>query len=483
MQAEVTMHPILPKPVPPARAPSIWAMIRAARDDVLKIFPEAAYREQLVELRFLSFRRYLLSDPDGIGHVLLDNVQNYAKAREDLRPVLPILGNGLFASEGETWRRHRRIMAPSFQSHSLAAYAPVITDVAGDLSRSWAALPSGSVVDVGRAMMQATLQVISQTMFSTESDSIIESVREAFEIYIENLPIGLVDLLPPLAPWLERRRYAYRDRVFARFDERYGALVARRRDAAVSSTGESGDLLSRLIVARDEGGGGMTEAEIRDQVVTIFLAGHETTALALTWTWFLLALHPHIEARLHAELDRVLGQSPPAQHHVPLLVYTRQVIEEAMRLYPPVFSLPARKALADDVVCGTRIAKGSYIAINPWLVHRHALIWDEPDRFDPDRFAPERAASRPRFAFMPFGAGPRICIGAGLAMLEAVLILATLAQRFRLRVAPDQIVEAQAVVALRPRYGLKMVLEPRAARVERAEGSDFGSPRPETITI
>jgi cytochrome P450 len=222
------------------------------------------------------------------------------------------------------------------------------------------------------------------------------------------------------------------------------------------------DLLDRLIAARDEQTGkGMTAGEIRDQILTIFVAGHETTALALMWTWYLLSLHPQHEARLHAELDRVLAGRPPHWADVPKLTYTRMVLQESMRLYPPAHTMAFREAQADDVICGMKVPKGSTVTIIPWLVHRHRGLWQEPERFDPERFTAQASAGRERLAYIPFGFGPRVCIGASFAMTEEVMILATLAQRFRLRLAQTHPVEPLARFTLTVKNGMKMEVMPR----------------------
>ncbi len=232
-----------------------------------------------------------------------------------------------------------------------------------------------------------------------------------------------------------------------------------RREAAAG--GQSVDLLARLLEARDaETGRTMDPKEVRDQVVTIFMAGHETTALALTWTWYLLSQHPAEEAKFHAELERQLGGRVPRFEDLAQLRYTRMVLEESMRLYPPAHTI-SREALAEDEVVGHRVAKGSVVSIVPWVIHRHRTLWDRPDAFDPERFAPEPVAARPRFAYIPFGGGPRICIGAGFAMTEAMIILAMIGQRYRLRLAPDAAIEPVGLITLRPRDGLPMVLERR----------------------
>jgi cytochrome P450 len=257
-----------------------------------------------------------------------------------------------------------------------------------------------------------------------------------------------------MAGW---RRNAFRRRLFAPFDAVIHRLIAERASIANGRQ----DLLARLVAARDdESGQGMSSEEIRSQAITIFLAGHETTALALTWTWYLLAQHPLEEARLHAELDAVLGGRAPTYDDLPDLAYTRMVIEESMRLYPPA-PFMAREPIEDDVICGHDVPKGSHVAINPWVVHRHRRLWDDPLRFDPERFSPERSAGRPRFAYLPFGGGPRVCIGGSFAMMEAVQALAALAQKYRFRVIPGHRVEPRGVITLQPKYGMAMRVEPR----------------------
>jgi cytochrome P450 len=224
------------------------------------------------------------------------------------------------------------------------------------------------------------------------------------------------------------------------------------------------DLLARLVAARDEqSGGSMTAQEVRDHVITIFLAGQETTAMAMTWTWFLLSQHPVEEARLHAELDTVLGGRAPVHEDLSKLTYTRMVVEESMRIYPPVHTM-ARAAIGEDTLVGRRIPKGSTVMIAPWLLHRHVKLWDNPGRFDPERFSPERSAARARFAYLPFGGGKRICIGAAFALAEATILLATLAQRYSLSVVPGHPVEPQGLITLRARHGMKMLLNPRTGQ-------------------
>ena len=248
------------------------------------------------------------------------------------------------------------------------------------------------------------------------------------------------------------------DGIFDEFDAKVDRLLTER---GRTPDAESKDLLARLLAARDsETGGGMTGKEVRDQVVTIFMAGHETTSLALSWTWYLLSQHPAVEAKLYNELRDVLGGRTPVYADVASLRYTRMVLEESMRLYPPAHTT-GRQPIAPDEILGHRIPAGAEVLIMPWLLHRKPQLWENPDRFDPERFLPERVAERPRFAYMPFGAGPRICIGAAFAMTEAILILATIAQRYRLHLKPGHPVEPQGLITLRPRQGLRMMLERR----------------------
>jgi cytochrome P450 len=309
-------------------------------------------------------------------------------------------------------------------------------------------------------MTQLTLQIISQTMFSGDSDDFKNLVGETLARGQEMLTFDIVDILPLIGPWHMRRNLDRISAVFGQLDASMHRLIQARTKA---KDAPPRDLLDRLVAARDgESGVRMTEKEVRDEVVIIFLAGHETTAVAMTFVWYLLSQHPAAEAGLHAELESVLAGRAPTHADLANLPYTRMVIEEAMRLYPPAPGLSGRKPREDDEICGRKVPKAATITIMPWILHRHRALWENPDCFDPERFSAERSVDRPRFAYLPFGGGPRICIGAALAMMEASLILATFAQRYRLRLAADQDIELQHRVTLRPRDGIRMVLERRA---------------------
>jgi cytochrome P450 len=432
--------------------------LREMRENALTAHGPENFSADIIAQRILWRRMFILNEPGAIRYVLLDNAANYTKSEVGRRLLEPGLGRGLLTSEGETWRRHRRIMAPSFDPRSVTGYAPIMTEVTQTLLEKWDALPDGSETDAAAAMMHLTLHIISKAMFSSDSDEIVDAVEGGVNQYQTLVRPSLLDLLH-FPQWFARLLAPLpTDGLFDEFDRKVDLLLTERGRAPDA---EPKDLLARLVAARDsETGGGMTAKEVRDQVVTIFMAGHETTSLALSWSWYLLSQHPAVEEKLHRELADVLGGRTPKNDDIASLRYTRMVIEESMRLYPPAHTT-GRQPIKPDEILGHRIPAGAEVLIMPWLIHRKPQLWEDPERFDPERFAPERAAERPRFAYIPFGAGPRICIGAAFAMTEAILILATIAQRYRLRLKPGHPVEPQGLITLRPRYGMQMFLERR----------------------
>ena len=455
-----TEVPVLAAPTRPEGRMSLRQFLRVVRENILATYAPEDFDKDFIARRLLWRRTFVVNEPNGVRHVLLDNAQNYKKSELSRRILEPGLGRGLITTDGELWRRHRRIMAPAFDPRSVAGYAPVMTEVTEEMLAQWDALPERSEVDVAVAMMHTTLHIISRAMFSSDSDEIVDVVERGVSEYQTTVRPNLLDLLhfPEWLTELISPRMA--DGILDEFDASVDRLLTERGRAPDA---EPKDLLARLIAARDtETGGGMTAQEVRDQVVTIFMAGHETTAQALAWTWYLLSQHPGAEAKLHEELARVLEGRTPRHEDVANLPYARMVLEEAMRLYPPAHTL-GRQPIAADEVSGHRIPAGSTVLIVPWMLHRKPSLWERPDRFEPERFSPERAAARPRFTYLPFGAGPRICIGAAFAMEEGILILATIAQRYRLRLKPGHPVEPQGLITIRPRYGLPMILERRRA--------------------
>jgi len=436
----------------------LFEYFRTLRDSMIAIYAEEAYERDIVETRIFGRSRFLVNEPAAIRHVLLDNAANYRKTEITRRILEPGLGRGLITTEGETWRRHRRTMSPAFDHRSIVSYVPIMTGATQELLADWSRLGAGVSIDIATAMMQVTLNIISRSMFSSDSDHIVGIMERGAGRYQAKMRPNIMDFvgLPAWLAGLGRLRVA--DRSLSEFDTEIERLIEMR-----SSHPEGGrkDLLARLIAARDEQtGGGMTAREVRDQVITIFMAGHETTAMAMTWTWYLLSQHPAEEAKLHAELHTVLGGRTPGPEDLGKLTHTRMVVEESMRLYPPVHTI-AREALADDTLAERPVPRGSTVLIAPWVLHRHRQLWHDPGRFDPERFSPEQTAARPRFSYLPFGGGRRICIGAAFAIAEATILLATIAQRCRLRLVSGHPVDPQGLITLRARHGMKMLLSHR----------------------
>jgi cytochrome P450 len=450
--------PPLAAPRLPEGRTTLRRSLRDMRENALSAHPPENFSADIIVQRVLWRRLFIINEPNAIKHIVLDNAANYTKSEVGRRILEPGLGRGLLTSEGETWRRHRRIMAPAFDPRSVAGYAGIMTAVTEELLANWDALPEPREIDAAAAMMHVTLHIISQAMFSSDSKEIADVIEQGVNRYQTLVRPSVLDLLH-VPQWLARLIAPLPTGIFDEFDKKVDRLLTER---GRHPDAEPKDLLARLIAARDdETGGGMTPKEVRDQVVTIFMAGHETTSQALSWTWYLLSQHPAAERKVHDELNAVLGGRAPRYEDIADLRYTRMVIEESMRLYPPAHTF-GRQPIKPDEVLGYRIPAGAEVLVMPWLLHRKPSLWENPERFEPERFSPERVAARPRFAYLPFGAGPRICIGAAFAMTEAVLILATIAQHYRLRLKPGHPVEPQGLITLRPRYGLRMTLERRS---------------------
>ena len=460
------------------RKPSMLELAWRLHRNSLAAWTDEAYREEFLARHLLFRRVFVANSPEAAKHVLLDRADNYVKSRI-ARQLLKPLGQGLLTSEGALWRRQRRTLAPAFHPKRLEAFTPAMVQATVDMLAGWDTLPAGSVLDAAEAMAGLTLDIITRTMFSSDIRERAAEVRASLIHYqrVGGRP-SLADLFG-LPDWIPRlRARSLRVATAALDDIIFGIIERRRREGgpadsrpAASGHAEEGapnaapadDLLGLLLAAHDEESGeGMSDAQLRDEIATIFTAGHETTANALTWTWYLLSLHPQVEARLGAEVAAVLGGRLPANRDIPRLRYARMVLEESMRLYPPAHTL-SREAIEDDQILGHPIPAGSAVLISPWLLHRHEKLWERPEAFDPERFAPERAGERPRYVYLPFGGGPRICIGAGFAMQEATLILATVTQRYHLRLVPGQAVEPVGLITLRPKGGLMVALERREA--------------------
>ncbi len=419
--------------------------------------PDAAYREPIVFSKTPLGVFVVVNEPAAVKRVLVDNVANYPKTAMEQRFFRALFGAGLLGTDGDLWRTHRRIMAPAFQPQAVGSYGATMAATTQDYRPRWDDLAqSGSAVDMPNEMSALALRIISRTMFSTDRADVIEPIAQAMAEGFGDNSFNILDILPIISGIRMRQRERRMAALFKPMDDVVARLIADR-----AGGDEHGDLLSRLIAARDgESGAKMTAQEVRDQIVTIYIAGHETTAVAMSWIWYVLSQHPAEEAKLHEELDAVLGGRAPGQEDIDKLVFTRRIVDEAMRLYPPAPGLSSRAVRESDELCGVKIPAGATVSVAPWLLHRHEALWDEPERFDPDRWAPERGGNRHRFAYLPFGAGPRICIGQLMAVNEIVLILATLAQRYRVQLAPGARVGLKANVTLRP-LGLDMVVARR----------------------
>jgi cytochrome P450 len=442
---------------PPEKFPSLLKQF-SGQGNAFETLPRVIFEQPIFQAKSAFGGTLMVHDPEGVRRVLLDNVANYPKEELSNRFFTAMFGEGLLSAEPAMWRRHRKIMAPAFDPRSVASYAPAMAAASQAFVDRWTSLNDPDI-DMAEEMKALTLRIICETMFSSDSPELVALAGTALGFTRDALNFGIVDLLPVIGPMrLKAKQQALHEDFSAMDGAIYRMIAERERNLANAPS----DLLTRLVAAKDpEDGAGLSAQEVRDEIITIFEAGHETTAVAMTFTWYLLSQHPQVEARLHAELDAVLGGRAPTAEDVPNLPYTRQVIEESMRLYPPAPAVTGRRAVADDEICGVKVAAGTRVMISTWVLHRHRALWDEPERFDPDQFSPERSEGRPRFAYLPFGAGPRICIGMGLAMTEATLILATLAQRFQPRLRTPQEVKLSARITLAPEGGLKMRVEPR----------------------
>ncbi|HLI65973.1 MAG TPA: cytochrome P450 [Caulobacteraceae bacterium] len=448
---------------PPKKGRGLLRMFGEQPSNQWETLPQSFYELPISVQKSIFGGGVFISDPDGVKRVMVDNVANYPKTEMEKRFFTAMFGEGLLGSDGETWRTHRKVMAPSFDPRSVQSYAPAMTETAAIFAQHWDQLGEGAEVDIAAEMTALTLQIICKTMFSSDSEELVDLTGAALERTQRALNFSILDILPVIGEMRMKKKTALIHADFSGMDAAIYRLIE-AREKAPPGEGERKDLLSRLIAAKDpENGAKLNATEVRDEVLTIFMAGHETTAVTMTWVWYALSQMPEVAEKLHEELDRVLGGRTPMIEDIPNLPYTRMVLDETMRLYPPAPGISSRIALADDEVCGVKIKKGTAIGVAPWVQHRHERLWDDPVRFDPERFTPEKNAARPRFAYMPFGAGPRICIGAVLATTEAMLILATLAQRFTPKLSPGQDVKLQARITLRPLNGMRMILERRRA--------------------
>jgi cytochrome P450 len=445
------------RPVPGPRGDMLLGSLRPYQRNSIRFFLEATRQYgPLVQFRFGPRSVYLVTHPEYVKHVLQDNNRNYHKslAYEKTRPML---GYGLLTNEDEPWRRQRRLAQPAFHRKHIGAFAATMTDAATTMVDRWdGRVRSGEPFDVAHEMMRLTLTIVGQTLFSTDVSDEADRVGQA-------LTTALVEVtrrFQALIPWREKLPSAQNRRFEAAIrtldDVVYGMIAERRRTGAAGD-----DLLGLLLAAQDEDTGErMSDKQLRDEAMTIFLAGHETTANALAWTWYVLSKHPDVLRTLHAELGTVLSGRVPTLHDLPQLRYTTMVINESLRLVPPAWGI-GRTALEDDEIDGYHIPAGTIVALSPYVTHRQPDLWPNPEGFDPERWAPEQPTERQRFAYFPFGGGPRLCIGNNFALMELQLILATVAQRVRLDLVPGHPIALEPGITLRPKHGVLMTAHQR----------------------
>src|SRR6266496_2477772 len=396
---------------------------------------------------------YFLNHPDYIKDVLVTNNQNFMKGLV-LQRAKRLLGEGLLTSEGDYHRRQRRLAQPAFHRQRIVSYADLMTSYALRLRERW---HDGETRDMSGEMMRLTLAIVGKTLFDADVESDAADVGEAMSAVMElfeTLTLPFFELLQRL-PLPQLRRF---DNAKRKLDRIIFRLIEDRRRSGV----DRGDLLSMLLLAHDEEGDGgqMSDEQLRDELMTIFLAGHETTANALTWTWYLLSQQPEIERKLHCELDEVLGSNPPAFADVARLPYTEKIFAESMRLYPPAWAI-GRLATVDCEIGGYPVGRKALVLMSQYVMHRDARYYPDPDRFDPERWTTHARDTRPQFSYFPFGGGPRRCIGEGFAWMEGILLIATVAQQWRLRLVPHHPVALKPVITLRPKHGMKMTLSRR----------------------
>ena len=421
--------------------------------DILAFVTRGRQYGDVVRARFFYVTAYFLYHPDDVEQVLSVQAKNFEKSMS-LRSNFfqRLVGNGLLTSEGEFWRRQRRLAQPAFHRQRISTYADVMVDYTTRLIQPWRA---GEERFIDRDMMRLTMEIVVQTLFSstvsTDADRVGQVLAELVKPFASQATLKWI--LDNRLPTPSHRRF---HKLVAEIDELIFRLISERRQ----SGRDEGDLLSMLLAAQDEDGSQMTDQQLRDEVITLFLAGQETTALTLSWAWYLLAQSPDVEKKLHEEIDQLEGR-PPAMDDVPRLKYTDMILKEVMRLYPPAYGV-GRSAIADCELGGFHVPAKTQVFAFQWAIHRDPRFFAEPDRFHPERWTDEFTANLPKYAYFPFGGGPRICIGNTFAMMEMVLVMATIAQKFRFRMTVPRSVEIEPAMSLRPRGGIPLVIESRS---------------------
>jgi cytochrome P450 len=445
--------PRLPEP------PSPWRRFQLARRNFLEMWEENAFKFEFSGARMFMRRVFVCNSPDSVQFAFSIKNASFERKSSQMRHALePLIGDGLFISDGETWRKRRRIVAPIVHVSRLPEFAPIMVETAVEARDRWARLQPPSI-DALAEMAHLTAEIICRTIFGRQlGHEHAHEIVDGFSNYQKVIDqVDLVSLLG-LPDWFPRW---YNPAIRKSITRIHGVLDGIIESYRRRERGEEVSVIGRLLDARDQDTGEPLDPEaLRNEAAVLFMAGHETTANTLAWAWYLLSQAPEVEAKLHAELDQVLGGRQPGLADLPHLVYTRAVLDETLRLYPPVPILP-REALKEENYRGVRIPKGSLILVVPWLLHRHHRLWEQPDHFIPERFLPGGTGAPSKFAYIPFSIGPRICAGMSFGQQEAMLCLATLAQAFRLRLEPGRDIRPVCRLTLRPEGGLQMRIEPR----------------------
>jgi len=441
-----------PVNIPPTQIP------RIQRDPLAFLLENARQHGDFIHFPLGLWNVYLLNDPALIKHVLQDNNRNYNKNTIQYNTLSVVTGRGLLTSDGETWRQQRRLIQPAFHRRRIAQFGELMTAATQKMVDRWDA--TSAPLDIDAEMMQLSLEIVGQALFSLD---LSQSAGELTRAVLTMLDYVVYRASTPLAAplWWPTRRNGRFLAARRLLNNVIAEMVQNRRAQLAAGQQPADDLLTMLLEARDpESGDGMSDAQIRDEIITLLIAGHETVASALTWCWYLLAQHPEQLARLQEELDGVLDGRRPTIADLAQLPLTRAIFDETLRLYPPAWII-TRRAIAADKLGDGEIPANGLILISPYVVHRHPGFWPEPEQFRPDRFLPGASDGRPRFAYIPFGGGPRLCIGDQFALTEAQLIIAEVARRGRLALVPDQKVVMEPLVTLRPQHGLWMIWQRR----------------------
>lgn len=411
----------------------------------------------VVSMRFLYLTAYFLYHPDDVEYVISTNAKNFIKSRNQRSPLFQrLVGNGLLTSEGEVWKRQRRLAQPAFHRHRINAYAETMAAYAERMISTWR---EGEVRDIHRDMMRLTLEIVVKTLFNSDVSADADKVGRVLSRIVTPFA-GQATL-----KWImDNRLPTATHRLFNQDAREIDAIVYRIINERRRGSQDEGDLLSMLLKAHDEDGSQLSDKQLRDEVMTIFLAGHETTALTLSWAWYLLAQNPETEKKFHAELAEVLGGRLPTMADLSRLQYTEMIAKESMRLYPPAYAL-GREAVEECEIGGFRIPAGAQVFMFQWATQRDARFFVQPEEFHPERWTEDFSNNLPKYAYFPFGGGPRACIGDYFAMMEVVLLLATIGQRFRFSLLPDHPVSLMPAMSLRPKDGINV-------RVEKRRNSD-----------